>query len=255
VSALGHYLERAGIPTAGISLVREHSEKLRPPRALWVPFMLGRPLGVPDDPAFQHEVLRAVLALFEAPSGPVLRDFPRDAPDPANGADGGGAAEGDACPVAFARPPAEGSSPDALGRALAAEIAQLRPWHDLAVRRRGTTTVGLSGRSPEDAAAFLLQFVARPGDPGLPAGAALGVVLKQASDDLRAYYEEAAGAQPGPLGAGAMQRWFHLQTHAGEAIAAVRQAMLAHADAGVRAIAERTLVPRAILMARATTGH
>ena len=50
VGALGYFLERQGIPTTGISLVREHTETTHPPRALWVTFELGRPLGVPDDP-------------------------------------------------------------------------------------------------------------------------------------------------------------------------------------------------------------
>ena len=74
MGALGHYLEDAGIATAGISLIRLHSEKIRPPRALWVPFELGRPLGVPNDPAFQTRVLQAVLDLVRAESGPVLVD-------------------------------------------------------------------------------------------------------------------------------------------------------------------------------------
>ncbi len=48
MGALGHFLERQGIPTTGISLVREHTEVVRPPRALWVTFELGRPLGRPE---------------------------------------------------------------------------------------------------------------------------------------------------------------------------------------------------------------
>ena len=36
---------------------------MRPPRTLWVPFPLGRPFGVPDNPAFQRKVLVAALAL------------------------------------------------------------------------------------------------------------------------------------------------------------------------------------------------
>ena len=80
MGALGHYLEREGIPTAQVSLIREQTAAIRPPRALWVPFMLGRPLGVPDDPAFQQRVVLAALKLFERDSGPVLEDFPEDAP-------------------------------------------------------------------------------------------------------------------------------------------------------------------------------
>ena len=83
MGALGHYLEAEGIATTQISLVREHTEALAPPRALWVPFMLGRPFGAPGNPGFQRKVLLAALGLLERHSdsgGPVLEDFQEDAP-------------------------------------------------------------------------------------------------------------------------------------------------------------------------------
>jgi len=80
VGALGHYIEREGVPTAQISLIREQTAAIQPPRALWVPFLLGRPFGAPNEPEFQRRVLRALLSLFERPTGPVLEDFPEDAP-------------------------------------------------------------------------------------------------------------------------------------------------------------------------------
>ena len=102
MSASGHYLESAGIATASISVIREHAEVMHPPRTMWVPFLLGRPLGVPHNAAFQKRVLRALLKLFERPSGPVLKDFPEDAPsDPGSAAS---EMQGEACPV-FSIPP------------------------------------------------------------------------------------------------------------------------------------------------------
>jgi len=248
VSAVGHYLEDEGIPTAGISLVREHSEVMRPPRALWVPFMLGRPLGAPNSPQFQRTVLRAVLALFERPSGPVLEDFPHDAPASAElPPDDDGS--GEACPVLFGRPRTAGAP--GLADALQEEIAQLRPWHDLGARRRGGSGVGISGLSPEQAGAFVAAFLGatppanpRPGQP-------LGQTLKFAVDDLRAFYEEAAAVQPGELSAAALQRWFYLETVVGEVLRAARQAALAGPDESVRLVAERSLVPRAMLQSAA----
>jgi len=74
VSALGHYIEAQGVATASISLLREHSERMRPPRALWVSFDFGRPLGEPGDREFQLRVLRSLLDLFRRPAGPVLED-------------------------------------------------------------------------------------------------------------------------------------------------------------------------------------
>ncbi len=60
--------------------MRENTEQMRPPRFLWVSFELGRPLGVPGDAAFQRRVLLAAPRLLEAECGPVLEDFPHDAP-------------------------------------------------------------------------------------------------------------------------------------------------------------------------------
>jgi hypothetical protein len=71
--------------------------------------------------------------------------------------------------------------------------------------------------------------------------------LKLSCDDLRTYYEEAAAAQPGGLGATQAQDWFYLHTVAGQLLQAVRARGLGHADNAVRAVTDRTLIPRAIL--------
>lgn len=71
-------LERQGISTVVIQLLREVAVRVRPPRALLVPFRHGYPLDRPGDPARQHAVLEAALRLLEDPSlrPPVLLDFP-----------------------------------------------------------------------------------------------------------------------------------------------------------------------------------
>ncbi|PPR23423.1 MAG: hypothetical protein CFH39_00667 [Alphaproteobacteria bacterium MarineAlpha10_Bin2] len=66
MGGLAHYLEEEGLATTQISLIRLHSEKTRPPRALWVPFELGRPFGPPNDVPFQRRVLMATLELLQA---------------------------------------------------------------------------------------------------------------------------------------------------------------------------------------------
>lgn len=69
-------IERAGIPTATQVFLREVAEQVRPPRALWVPFDHGFPLGAPNDPELQLDVLRETLALIGRPGpGPVLADY------------------------------------------------------------------------------------------------------------------------------------------------------------------------------------
>ena len=134
MSGLAHYFEDEGVPTVVVALLKEQAEEMRPPRALWVPFPLGRPFGAPDNAEQQRRVLRRALALLEAPSGPVLVDF--DEPDAAGEEDTAWV-----CPVSFAPPSAE---EDDIGRRVGNEVTMLRPWHDLGVERRGRTALGLS---------------------------------------------------------------------------------------------------------------
>lgn len=70
-------LERQGISTVVIQLLRNVAEKVRPPRALFVPFRHGYPLGTPGDSRLQHAVLEAAMKLLEddALSAPALRDY------------------------------------------------------------------------------------------------------------------------------------------------------------------------------------
>lgn len=76
VSLVAAELERTGIPTVVQVFLHEAAEKLRPPRALWVPFDHGYALGRPNDPDLQTEVLRQTFALLSRPGpGPVLVDY------------------------------------------------------------------------------------------------------------------------------------------------------------------------------------
>jgi hypothetical protein len=70
-------LERTGIATVAIQLLREVAERVRPPRALWVPFPHGYPLGRPGDAGEQRRVLEACLLLLEDRSArpPVLESL------------------------------------------------------------------------------------------------------------------------------------------------------------------------------------
>ena len=60
-----------------IQLLREVAEKVCPPRALFVPFRHGHPLGFPGDPQRQHAVIETALRLLEDPNlePPVLAEF------------------------------------------------------------------------------------------------------------------------------------------------------------------------------------
>ncbi len=70
-------LERQGITTVVIQLLREVAERVRPPRALFVPVPHGYPLGEPEDVQGQHSVLEAALRLLEDRdlTPPAIVDF------------------------------------------------------------------------------------------------------------------------------------------------------------------------------------
>lgn len=57
--------ERSGIPSVAIQLVKSLAVKIRPPRALCVPFRFGFPLGSAGDPGQQKQVLATALRLLE----------------------------------------------------------------------------------------------------------------------------------------------------------------------------------------------
>ena len=241
MGALGHFIEREGVPTAQISLIREHTAAIRPPRALWVPFMLGRPFGAPNEPDFQRTVLRALLALFEWPSGPVLEDFFEEAPASHAGA------TAFASPVRFAQP--EGGA-DGPGEAVRREIAQLAPWYEMARRRRGRTTVGVSGLAIEEAASHAVSYLGGSPRPPYADGISAGVALKRACDDLKAYYYEAVAARPGSLTAQVVDHWFWHETAAAKVFLALQQVCLNSPDTSLRPLGEIALVPQAIVHMR-----
>lgn len=75
---VGAEIERSGVPTVTQVFLKEVAEKVRPPRALWVPFDHGYPLGAPNDEQLQLDVLRQTFALLQRPAPPpVLVDYAR----------------------------------------------------------------------------------------------------------------------------------------------------------------------------------
>jgi hypothetical protein len=68
-------VEACGIPTASITMLARITEKIRPPRALAVPYPLGFPLGEASNRNLQTEVLRQLLALLKRDDVPVLEEL------------------------------------------------------------------------------------------------------------------------------------------------------------------------------------
>jgi len=243
VGALGHFIEREGVPTAQVSLIREQTAAIKPPRALWVPFMLGRPFGAPNQPDFQRRVVRALLDLFERPAGPVLEDFPEEAPMVEENDHEGALA----CAVSFAKPVTDD---DDLAAAMLREVAQLAPWYDIALKRRGRTSFGISGMAIEDAARYAVSYLGNA--PPAPRARDIppGVALKRVCDDIKTYYYEAMAAQPGNLLADVIEHCFWHETAAGKVFLALREVCLASGDESLRLVGKGGLVPRAVVHGR-----
>jgi hypothetical protein len=235
VSALGHYLEEEGIATVAISLIRPQTENTKPPRALWVPFELGRPFGPPSDPPFQRRVILAALRLLDRTSGPaIIEDFTEDDPR--------------AQPEPSWHPPPLPASVDGSAEALAArlesEIPLLRSVHESWLVRHGRTAIGLSALSLTDCGHYVADWVRGKAPPSPRDGFSPPLILRFAVDDLKAYYLEAGagGEKPSSRQLG---DWFWNETAAGAAIHALRTACLASDDERLKLIAGNFMVPAA----------
>jgi len=227
-------LESRGVPCAAIGAVRVQMEKTRPPRGLFVPFELGRPLGEPEDAAFQSRVLLQALKLLERTDGPViLEDFPDDPP-------GWRDAPG------WLPPPlpsvAAPSDAAAWRVGFAAELSALRPAWERARARFGGSTVGLSGVVPDDWPALAAAFVggATPRVAGHPTAA---LALRFLCDDIKAFYGE-AGQADGPAPASRqVNGWFWRGTLAGQLLIALRAVAMASENNALKTVGGRFFVP------------
>jgi hypothetical protein len=233
VSALAQMIESRGVPTVALGLVRPHMEATRPPRGLWLPFQLGRPMGEPGDAAFQRRVLLRALGLLERSDGPVILEaFEEEAP---NRLDTPGWTP-PALPR-FAALPAEGWE-----AALAAEIAALRPLWQRAQARFGRTTVGISRLPPEAWPGYAAPFLDGRLPPMPPPHGSPALSLRYLADDLKALAMEAAQAEGPAPSSRQLEVWLFGQTVAGRMLVALRAAAMASDDKGLRTVA-RFLVP------------
>lgn len=222
--------------------MREHTEAIRPPRALWVPFELGRPLGAPGEPEFQTDVLRAALRLVDEAIGPVLRDYPHEAPS------SGEQSEPWACALPAPPLPEARNAREELVQRLQSELGLLQPWFHERQQQAGRTAFGVSGLGPERSAE-MAEFVAAlaTGDvPGALDGAAVPMpqLIRFVADDLKSFYFEAAHAQPSKRAPTALElnHWLFGETVLGSCFYAARDALRQNDDPGLQ-LASRFFVP------------
>ena len=241
---LAHILEAAGLATVAIALVPQHARAMRPPRALAVPFDLGRPFGAPDDAAAQRRVLDAALAMLDTEGpGPHFATF--EAPVEATPSEP--ALDGWACPI----PLASDAFPDASQ--VADEVARLQPWYDRALARRERTSFGASGLAIEDVVAWLEGLLDGEVPSASPVeGLSVGDVTKLAAEDLKAFYLEAATARPGDPPPRAIDDWFWEESGAGDLLRGLRSRLSESEDGALAIYARLTLVPEARVEPRAT---
>ncbi|HEV2187689.1 MAG TPA: hypothetical protein VGR70_10815 [Stellaceae bacterium] len=210
MSALGHYLEEERIASVAIALVRPQAENTRPPRALWVPFELGRPIGPPSDPAFQKRVIVTALGMLVEGGGPVrIADFPDD--DPREAAD------------PTWKPPS-GSAP---AEAFEGEMRALAPLYAQSCTERVRSTVGLSGLPPAEFGAYVAAWL-RGDSPASPIeGMSPLLALRFAIDDLKAYALEAAIAGRARPSSQQLGDWLWNRSATGAAIRTLRERLIA----------------------------
>ncbi len=218
---------------------------MRPPRSLWVPFPLGRPLGPPGAREFQTDVLRSLLGLFEMQQpedGSIIVDYPREAPESGEG-------EVWACPVSLPQPE-QTSEKGVLQTSLDREVELLLPWYEEA--RRGKLAVGVSGLGVKDVTLLtkLLVQYAFSEKVEVPAGAAwpMPALVKYVADDLKSIYSEATAFQKADderrvnTNPYALQHWLFGETVLGETLYRVAQRFRESNDKATREL-ELFLIP------------
>jgi hypothetical protein len=231
VSALGHYLEEEGLATVAISLIRPQTENTKPPRALWVPFELGRPFGPPSAAAFQKRVVLAALRMLERGDGPVvIEDFPNDDPratqDPT-----------------WQPPFTPAAVSDSLAARLEAEILRLQGAHERWVAQHRRTTVGLSGLPIGDCARYVADWLRGKTPPSPREGFSAPLILRFAVDDVKAYCLEAAAAGAATPSSRQLGDWFWSESATGAAIHVLREVLQASDDDRLKLIVANFMVP------------
>ncbi len=122
-------------------------------------------------------------------------------------------------------------------------MAELRPWYELNIEKRGRTAV--VEFDPERASELLSTFAVEGQLENPKADLAPATALRLATQDLKAFYFEAATARPGSASpaSGEFSRWFWLETAAAGILRAVKERCLNEADDALRKTGAMFLIP------------
>ena len=223
---LARVIEEAGLTTVTIALVKEHAEKVKPPRSLFVPFPYGYPLGKAEDAPFQHRVISSAFGLLDHIQGPVLEEFPEEAG-----------------PLEYPQASGIRGAYDVLMEDAANEVTSLRPFYERWVEgHQGRTAVGVcnipqrrfrgmirflqSYATGEDA-----DFKERPQQLPVPQ------FIRYCVDDLKAFYYEARMCQKPSSTEPELHKWFWGETAAGKLTSKLAQRMAEAGDPALERVA------------------
>ena len=206
---LARAFEEHGIATVTIAMVREHAAKVKPPRALFVPFFFGFALGRPNDADHQRQVLKSAFDLLKSASGPVLEDFPDES-----------------APAVMPQASQVAADKEQATLSAADEVTALRAFYERWVdNNSGRTAVGLCG-IPQRRFRGVIRFLeaCAAGEDGAdmderPAGVSRPQFIRYCVDDLKAFYYEARMEQHKGADEDSLHRWFWGSTAAGKLVA------------------------------------
>lgn len=168
----------------------------------------------------------------------MLEDFPDEAPGDAPRE----TLDGWACPVKLTAEIRQDTDLERLLSAFNREVAELRPWYDLSLDLRKRTSVAVF--DPLEASGLLSGFASGEMPETSGKGFPFATALRLASQDLKAFYFEAA-ARPGsalPNGT-ELNRWFWQETAAGRILRSVKERCLKETDESLRKTGAMLLVP------------
>ena len=232
---LANYFEEQGFATVLVGFVREHMQVVKPPRALWLNFPMGRPMGKPNDPIYQMKVIRAAFSLLDKPSGPVLEDFP-DVIPVVNGR------MGYALPEELVVAKDDIGDIDQLVADIATEMEVLLTPYEAAVAARGRTTVGASELQIKDFIPYIAEFV-KGNKPKSPRkGLSPVPLLKLVVEDLAAYYTEARTYRDNIDDIELLGKWFWEETKSGQLLLWLEAVSLESDDKVLCQIVEMSLI-------------
>jgi len=201
-----------------------HLEKIRPPRALWVPFELGRPCGAPSESEFQRRVLLQALQMVETSDKPTLEQFSTDDPR--------------SFPNQDWQPPQLDSAKN-----ISEETTALKSHYQRYCVRQSRTSVGVAKTPVADLATLFDRVFEDKKFSELREDLSPRLMYRLALDDLKAYYIEAALASEYQPCSKQVYDWLWEETLLGTRMKEMRKRLMTSDDVKHNDLGTKFIVP------------